>query len=262
MRNLKTSIVACACLIASMLSQTKADDWDQKTTFTFSGPVEIPGQVLSSGTYLFKLVDSPSDRNIVQVFNKDQNHLHGTFLTIPDYRLKPSGKPIITFDERAAGSPEAVRAWFYPGENYGHEFVYPKAKAVQLAKANNSPVPSMPDQLAINTTEPATTMQEPHVVELKRAPLKAQLPADEEVEIAQVFVAQAAPPASLPERLPTTASSLPLVGLLGLFSLASGGLLWPDARDKIKASRRAAAGGMPKGRVWREAQMAAVKPSP
>jgi hypothetical protein len=225
MHNLKTSIVACACLLASMLPQAKADDWDQKTTFTFSGPVEIPGQVLSAGTYVFKLADSASDRSVVQVFNRDQNHFYGTFLTIPDYRLKPAGKPIITFDERAAGSPEAVRAWFYPGENYGHEFVYPKAKAVQLAKANSTPVPSMPNELAANTTKPATTMQETHVVEMKQAPLKAQQPT-KEVEIAQVFVTQAAPQPALPEKLPTTASSLPLVGLLGLFSLASGGLLW------------------------------------
>jgi hypothetical protein len=91
MRNLNTSIVACACLLASM-PRAKADDWDQKTTFTFSGPVEIPGQVLSAGTYVFKLADSASDRNIVQVFNKDQNHYCGTFLTIPDYRLKPAGE--------------------------------------------------------------------------------------------------------------------------------------------------------------------------
>ena len=180
---------------------------------------------MSAGTYVFKLADSASDRSVVQVFNQDQNHFYGTFLTIPDYRLKPAGKPIITFDERAAGSPEAVRAWFYPGENYGHEFVYPKAKAVQLAKANSTPVPSMPNELAANTTKPATTMQETHVVEMKQAPLKAQQPT-KEVEIAQVFVTQAAPQPALPEKLPTTASSLPLVGLLGLFSLASGGLLW------------------------------------
>ena len=137
MRNLKLIVFACAGLLGSMLTQAKADEWDQKTIFTFSGPVEIPGQVLTAGTYVFKLTDSQSDRNIVQVFNKDENHLYGTFLTIPGYRLRPAGKPIITFEERSAGSPEAVRAWFYPGENYGHEFVYPKAKAVQLAKANN-----------------------------------------------------------------------------------------------------------------------------
>src|SRR5579871_6421979 len=142
--------VVCAGLLAAMLPlpQAKADDWDQKTRFTFSGPVEIPGQVLSAGTYVFKLADSASDRTIVQVFNKDQNHSYGTFLTIPDYRLKPAGKPIITFDERAAGSPEAVRAWFYPGDDMGHQFVYPKDRAMALAKANKTAVASMPTELA------------------------------------------------------------------------------------------------------------------
>lgn len=222
MRNFTIITLACAGIAGSMAPQARADAWDQKTIFTFSGPVEIPGQVLSTGTYVFKLADSASDRNIVQVFNKNESHLYGTFLTIPDYRLKPAGKTIITFDERAPGSPEAVRAWFYPGENYGHQFVYPKAKAVQLAKANNTPVPSMPNELTPNTTKPTTSMQDSHVVELKQAPLKAQQPTEEEVEITQVFVAQVLPPAPgrLPAKLPATASSLPLVGLLGLLSIA------------------------------------------
>jgi hypothetical protein len=185
----KVKIIAFACvgLAGMMVSQAKADEWDQKTIFTFSGPVEIPGQVLSPGTYVFKLADSMSDRNIVQVFNKNETHLYGTFLAIPDYRLKPAGKTIITFEERAAGSPEAVRAWFYPGDNYGHEFVYPKVKAMALAKANKMPVASMPNELASNTTKPAKTMQEPHVMAMKQAPLKAQMPTGEEVEIPQVF---------------------------------------------------------------------------
>jgi hypothetical protein len=224
MRNLKIVVFTCAGLLGSLLPQARADEWNQKTVFTFSGPVEIPGQVLSAGTYVFKLADSQSDRNIVQVFNKRENHLYGTFLTVPDYRLKPAGRPIITFDERPADSPEAVRAWFYPGDNYGHEFVYPKVKALRLAKANNIPVASMPDELAANTTKPATTMQEPHVMELKQAPLKAQKPTEEEVEIADVFLTESAP-APLPQQLPKTASSLPLIGLLGLLLLASGGFL-------------------------------------
>jgi hypothetical protein len=124
--------------------------------------------------------------------------------------MKPTGKPVITFDERSAGSPEAVKAWFYPGDNEGHEFVYPKAKAVELAKVNNTPVPSMPDELAVNTTQPATTMKEQSVIAMKQAPLKAQRPSEEEVEIAEVF--------AIPQ-LPKTASTLPLIGLIGLLSL-------------------------------------------
>ena len=220
----------CLGALGVMAPQARADEWNQKTVFTFSGPVEIPGQVLQPGTYVFKLADSTSDRNIVEVFNKDENHFYGFFLAIPDYRLKPSDKPIITFEERATGSPEAVKAWFYPGENYGHDFVYPKAKAVELANANKQPVASMPNGLAANTTKPTKTMQEPHVMAMKQAPLKAQQPAGEEVEIGEAFpptlpAAQTLAAAKMPKKLPKTASPLPLLGLIGLLSLGTAGLL-------------------------------------
>jgi hypothetical protein len=212
------SLLVCLGILGTMMAPLRADEWDQKTIFTFSGPVEIPGQVLEAGTYVFKLADSAPDRNIVQVFNKAENHLYGTFLAIPDYRLQPADKAIVTFEERPAGSPEAIKAWFYPGENYGHDFVYPKPKATALAKANSTPVPSMPAELAANTTMPTQSVQEPHVVALKNAPLKAQQPTEREVEIVEVFAAPA--PAPAPAQLPKTASALPLIGVVGLLSLS------------------------------------------
>ena len=218
-------------LLGGMVQRAAADDFDQKTVFTFSGPVEIPGQVLSAGTYVFKLADSSSDRNIVQVFNKDETNLYGTFLAIPDYRIKPAGKTIITFEERPAGSPEAVKAWFYPGENYGRDFVYPKPKATALAKANNTPVPSMPAEFAANTIKPAATVKAPHIVAMSQAPLKAQKPTEEEVEIAEVFAVSGEAP--LPPTLPTTASPLPLIGLVGLLSIGAGvGLRFAAAKAR------------------------------
>jgi hypothetical protein len=170
-----------------MVVRANADERDQKTIFTFSGPVEIPGQVLDGGTYVFKLADSASDRSIVQVFSEDETHLYGTFLTVPDYHQQPSGKTIINFEERAAGDPEAVKAWFYPGDNYGHDFVYPRAKAAALAKANNQPVASMPDELAGKTTKPAKSMNESSVAAMKKTPLKAQKPTGQEVEVSEAF---------------------------------------------------------------------------
>jgi len=220
MNSAKLIALVCLGVLGAIAPRAQADEWNQKTIFTFSGRVEIPGQVLDPGTYVFKLMDSPSDRNIVQVFNKNETHLYGTFLAIPDYRLKPAGKPIITFEERAAGAPEAVRAWFYPGENYGHQFVYPKVKAVQLAKANNQPVASMPNELAQHTVTP-----EPPVAVLKEAPLKAQQPTEEEVEVDAVFAPFPPAPAELPEELPKTASDLPLLLVVGLLLLGTVGLL-------------------------------------
>jgi hypothetical protein len=181
------AIVFALGVLFGMVVRANADERDQKTIFTFSGPVEIPGQVLDGGTYVFKVADSSSDRDIVQVFSEDESHLYGTFMTVPDYHLQPSGKTIINFDERAAGDPEAVKSWFYPGDSYGHDFVYSRAKAAALAKANNQPVASMPDELAGKTTRPAKSMNDSSVTALKKTPLKVQRPAGEEVELTGAF---------------------------------------------------------------------------
>src|ERR1035441_2420568 len=152
--------VCCMALTAVILAPSaKADDWNRKTTITFSGPVEIPGVhlvgfgVLPAGTYVFKILDSKPDRHIVQIFSQDERTVYATILAIPNYRLKATDKTVITFRERPAGEPEALRAWFYPGRNWGEEFVYPKAQAMTLAKETNVPVLFTPAELPVEVTE-------------------------------------------------------------------------------------------------------------
>jgi len=225
-----TTVCGIALMGAILLPNAKADAWDRKTVITFSGPVEIPGVhlkgwgVLPAGTYVFKILDSQSNRHIVQIFNKEETTVYATILAIPNYRLKATDKTVITFRERPAGQPEALRAWFYPGRNWGEEFVYPKAKALELARATNVPVLFVPDELPLEVAEPIRSADEPVVVELKRAPIMAIRPTGEEVQLAQVVT----PPPAEPEvamataptpTLPDTASTLPLIGLLGLMAL-------------------------------------------
>lgn len=76
----------------AMPSAVMADGWDKATKLTFSEPVEVPGLVLTAGTYWFTLADSDSDRNIVQIWDADRMHLVTTILAIPNYRLQPTGK--------------------------------------------------------------------------------------------------------------------------------------------------------------------------
>jgi hypothetical protein len=199
-------------------SAASAQPWNKKTTVTFSAPVEIPGvgaQVLPAGTYVFRLLDSLSDRHIVQIFNKDESHVYATILAIPNYRLKATDKTVMTFAERAAGEPQAIRAWFYPGDNSGQEFVYPKKRAVELAKTTRTPVIYIPDELAANIVAPVRTATEPPVIALKEVPLRAITPTGEEVAITEVVV----PPPVQTASLPKTAGSLPLMALMGLLSL-------------------------------------------
>jgi hypothetical protein len=218
--------VFCAALMGAAISpNVQADDWNQKTVVTFSAPVETPGvhmqgwAVLPAGTYVFKLLDSKSDRHIVQIFNQDETVVYATVLAVPNYRLKATGKTVITFRERPAGEPEALRAWFYPGMNFGQEFVYPKEKALLLAKETNTVVLYTPAAITPEVLTPIQSADEPVVVELKQAPVLAVTPAGEDVEIAQVVTP---PPAeALVASLPKTASQLPLIGLFGLLALGA-----------------------------------------
>ena len=198
----------CLALLfaAAVSSEARADEWDHATKLTFSEPVEIPGSVLDAGTYWFTLADSQSDRNIVQIWNADRTQLVTTVLAIPDYRLHPTGDTVIKFDERPSGSPEAIHAWFYPGDNFGQEFVYPKTRATELAKQVSQPVLSVRDD---NPPE-----------QLKQATVKAVNPSGEEIEVAEVVVSQPVAQQPMGQSLPQTASSLPLILALGLLSLA------------------------------------------
>jgi len=214
-------------------STMKGQNWDKKTKVTFSAPVEIPGvgaQVLPAGKYTFRLLDSASDRHIVQIFNEREDHVFATILAIPNYRLKPTSRTVMTFRERAAGEPQAIRSWFYPGDNFGQEFVYPKMRAIELAKLVDQPVLAMPTELAQTITMPIKSVDDPAVVTLKQAPVEAVKPTGEVVSMAEVVEL---PPARTEpvntmnasdstKSLPHTAGSMPLLGLIGLLSLAAG----------------------------------------
>jgi hypothetical protein len=205
----------------------KADEHDKATTVTFSEPVEIPGGVvLPAGTYLFKLAESQSDRNIVQIFNKEGTHIFATILAINNYRLRIKDKTVMTFAERAVGMPEAIRAWFYPGDSYGQEFVYPKTRAVELAKVTNMPILVMPTELAPQITASTDSSDDTPVMALRHAEITAVRPTGEDIEMSEIL----APP---PQQLPKTATRLPLVALLGLLSLGAGTAIWSFSKRGV-----------------------------
>jgi len=226
-----TTVFGLALLGVTFSPSVKADAWNRKSVITFSGPVEIPmvhlkgWGVLPAGTYVFKILDSQSNRHIVQIFNQEQTKVYATILAIPNYRLTATDKTVITFRERPAGQPEALRAWFYPGRQWGEEFVYPKAKAIELAKDTNTPVLFTPAAIEPEVIEPIKSADEPVVVALKEAPVMAIKPTGEEVEMAEVVTpppaeAVAAEPVEVAENtLPKTASPLPLMALFGLLAL-------------------------------------------
>lgn len=212
-RILAPLFVVMLCVLAA--PRATADESNKKTQLTFTEPVEVPGMILPAGTYTFVLLDSPSDRHIVRIWNADQTKVFTTILAINNYRLTPTGKTVITFSERPSGTPEALHAWFYPGDNFGQEFVYTENRAHQLAPANKVPV------LALRAD---AIPDEPS---LKAAPVVAVTPEDREVSVAEVVQPQAETMAAAEpsNQLPKTASSLSIFVTIALVCLMIGLLM-------------------------------------
>jgi hypothetical protein len=105
----------------------RADESDRKTIVTVNQPIQVPGKVLPAGTYVFKLLNA-NDLTLVAIFNGDESHLITTVQGISDSRMETPDKAILQLEERPSGQPEALKAWFYAGDNDGVEFVYPTQK--------------------------------------------------------------------------------------------------------------------------------------
>jgi len=133
-------LCGAALIAACLVPAARADEWNKKTFLTFSSPVQIPGATLQAGTYMFQLADPDNARHVVMVSSKEGDKTYGMFMTIPNERLKTPDENVIMFAESPAGTPQAVQAWFYPGDRIGEEFVYPKDQASMIAKANHREV--------------------------------------------------------------------------------------------------------------------------
>jgi hypothetical protein len=137
---------AAACVVGALMAlpsiaAAQGQTRDQDTYFTFSQPVELPNVTLPAGTYLFRLVDSASNRHIVRVTSEDRSKLYTTLMAIPSYSTsRPPDEPEVRFMETPAGGPNAIKIWFYPGNSVGHEFIYPRSQAAKLAKATGESV--------------------------------------------------------------------------------------------------------------------------
>jgi len=221
----------CLSMLGAWCTRAKADEWDKKTILTFSGPVEVAGHRLEAGTYVFKLADTV-DRHVVQIFNQDENHVYATILAIPDYRLEPADQTAIKFAETEDGSnyagnlPEAgvpIKEWFYPGDNFGQEFKVKAAPEVAVAEPTTPPAPPAAEAPA---PEPAPAEVTPAPEPEQPAPQAEQpAPQPEQPQTEPATPAPEPTPAPQPTELPKTASSMPLLGLIGILSLGAAASL-------------------------------------
>jgi hypothetical protein len=233
MKNCLKTLAFVAVVSMAGMGIAAADQWDKKTIITTDEVMQLPNMMLQPGTYVIKLAESSSNRHIVQFFDKDEKHLITTVLAIPNQRLRLTGKSVFAFWEVPAGQPKALRAWFYPGDNFGQEFAYRRQEATTITASNSGAAVPIDDQPAaadstptaaneptpapaapVAAAEPAPT---PAPVEVAAAP---QPPAPEPpaVREAPVSPAPVAAPQQ-PDSLPKTASNLPWLVLTGFLSI-------------------------------------------
>jgi LPXTG-motif cell wall-anchored protein len=136
----RTGAICAAVLLASTLTAAQELNTDKTTFVTFSAPVALPGITLPAGDYMFRLLNSQVNRNIVQIYDHDRTKLFTTVMAMPAQRNEVTGDTVITFREAPANSAPAVRYWYFPGDKFGQEFAYPKPQAMQIANANHTAV--------------------------------------------------------------------------------------------------------------------------
>ena len=214
------AIGSLALVGLAFIPRSWASESDRKTVLTVDKAIQVPNAVLQPGTYVLKLLDSPGNRNIVQIFNADETELITTILAIPNQRLEVTEKSAFQFWETPPGQPPALRSWFYPGWSSGQEFAYPKIKAVAIAAVSKAEVPS-------TEAKAPEEFKTAEVVEVTPQGTVEPAPAAP----APVETAQAIPPpapvegpAPAPEtKLPKTGSPYPMIGLAGLVLLSAFG---------------------------------------
>lgn len=150
-------LLALLLALAITLPVVKASETDQATQLIFSQPIEIPGQVLPAGTYWFQCLGAGSGREVIRVFNADHTYLYATLMTVPRQRMTATSDTVVTFATKESDQSTVLKAWFFPGQLVGHEFMYPNYEDRELQASEWSvlvtPTGSYPDDEVVETGE-------------------------------------------------------------------------------------------------------------
>ena len=137
--NTKKAFITLGLLLAFgvTLPSARADENDQATKLTFNQPVQIPGRVLSTGTYWFTLTNTDFSRNVVRIYNADRSAVIATYHTIDTQSSMVPEQTVVTFAEPSPMQPQTLVSWFYPGDSVGHQFIYSRKEEQELAQVKH-----------------------------------------------------------------------------------------------------------------------------
>ena len=100
--------------------------------------IQVPGDTLKAGGYSISIVEQIADRMIVRIDSTSSTN-HAIFLGVPSSAAKIGGDAGLVTWPNGLNKTPTVRGFVFPNGN-AVEFVYPKADAAALAKANSAAV--------------------------------------------------------------------------------------------------------------------------
>ncbi len=206
-------IVLAACPLLA------ADAAHPSATMKVSDMTAIPGKTLPPGTYSIQVLDHLSDRYVMKVEGPSGAD-RTLFIGIPAKGLPSSTHGMVLWKTPADGATY-LRGWRFNGLSTPLEFVYPKADAVAIAKANNMQVAAIDPESDGMNAKGNLSQDEMQIITLwllTPTHVGANSPAGIKAAKYQQ-VASASPRRPVVSKLPHTASMLPWFWLIGAFSI-------------------------------------------
>lgn len=225
MRTSPATVLGAAVLLLAASGAT-AQYEKTRSTLAIADRVEVPGAVLEPGTYLVRVADVQSNRNVVVFQSPDGTKTYATAIATPHEGAQASAQSEFTFYTTAPGEPRVLRSWFAPNDPNGQDFYYPAERAAELkaktheevpvATADMMPASGSSARTSAETETSKSVVAPPHPV--PPAPAPAETMASNETSPSNATATDA-------DTLPKTASPYPLIAVLGLAALGAAAVL-------------------------------------
>jgi len=230
------AFLTLAVLTLSIAGRAEAQPADYRTYFTFSAPVTLPGITLPAGKYIFRLADPDSSRKVINVMSGDGKRSLAMLHTIPNQATRAPKDAEIRFMETSAQVPPPVKTWWYAGKAIGYEFIYPRQQALQLAKSTSEPILTTTTESTDLATADLSRVDDDQSAAVSVEQNPAPREASGRAQPADAAAAQGGASSSARQdigaderarttartELPRTASSTPIVLMLGALALVLG----------------------------------------
>jgi hypothetical protein len=204
--------IICLATASVLAPVTRADDSAKQATVTIQSPEQVPGSVLPAGSYAFKQTGAQLGWTIVQIYSNDGSALVTTILAYPNPKVASNGQNVIVYPANGSGSIPAIEGIVFAGDSTVQQLAYPRTAADQIGTANHIRIPT-------TGTDDAYPHSLPDAASSWSAPVANNSDSDASMTAQNTAMTPQNTAMTRQEKLPQTASPLPMIALIGLFSI-------------------------------------------